>query len=171
MNKRIFEIKGFGELTAKIKKLPDKAKRKEVLKILRKSARSTVKEARNQAPKSKKTHVLKGGKKVDPGNTRKSIGIQVARRARNPMIVVRPKSSGRYDGFYARAFVIFGHNIYRVGFKRNRRGNSRFNSKGATGRIPANKFMNRAKDKTEGKVSREALVSTEKYIQKLIDRL
>ncbi len=171
MSKPIFEIKGFDELTKKIKKLPDRAKKREVIKILRRSAQTTVKAARQEAPKSEKVHTLKGGKEIQPGNTKKSIGVQVARKAKNPMIVVRPRSTGQYDGFYARAFVIFGHNIYRAGFRRNRRGNRRLNNRGAKSRIPANPFMNRAKQKTEGKVSKEALASTEKYIQKLIDRL
>lgn len=171
MSKSIVEIKGFDELVRKIKTLPDKAKRKEVIKILRKSAQTTVKVARQEAPKSDKRHTLKGGKEIQPGNTRKSIGVQVARKAKNPMIVVRPKSSGKHDGFYARAFVIFGHNVYRTGFKRNRRGNRKFNSRGKKSSIPANPFMNRAKQKTEGRVGKEALASTEKYIQKLIDRL
>lgn len=171
MSKPIFEIKGMDELQRKIKQLPDKAKKREVIKILRKSAQSTVKQARKEAPKSKKPHYLKGGKKIMPGNLQKSIGVQVARKAKNPMIVVRPKSSGKYDGFYGRAFVIFGHNIYRAGFKRNRRGNKRFNATGARSSVRPNQFMNRAYAKTEGKVSKEALASTEKYIQKLINKL
>ncbi|QLE02885.1 HK97 gp10 family phage protein [Galbibacter sp. BG1] len=171
MSRSIFEIKGFKELEQKIKKLPDKAKKREMVKILRKSAQTTVKAARQEAPQSSRPHYLRGGKKIQPGNLKKSIGVQVARKAKNPMIVVRPKSSGKYDGFYGRAFVIFGHNVYRAGFKRSRKGNRSRNSLGAKAVIKANPFMNRAYQRTEGKVSQESLKSTEKYIQKLIDRL
>lgn len=171
VSKTLYEIKGLKEVTEKIKQLPDKAKRKEVIKILRASAKPTVSSARKEAPVSKKAHVLRGGKKVQPKNLQKSIGVQVARRAKNPMIVVRPKSSGKYDGFYGRAFVIFGHNIYRTGFKRNRRGNRGFNSTGAKGVVPPDPFMNRAREKTEGPVSKDAKARMEKYIQKLIGKL
>ena len=170
MSKSIVEIQGYDELVKKIKNLPVKAKRSEVLKILRRSARSTVKEAQNQAPVSKRPHKIRG-KEIRPGNLKKSIGVQTARRSKNPMVVVRPRSTKAYDGFYGRAFVIFGHNVYRKGFKRNRRGNRLKNAKGAKRVVRANPFMNRAYQRTEGKVSNDALASTEKYIQKLIDRL
>ena len=167
MSKSIVEIKGFDELVRKIKTLPDKAKKREVLKILRKSAQTTVKVARQEAPKSDRPHVLKGGKKILPGNLRRSIGAKVARRAKNPMIVVRPRSTGKNDGFYGRLFVIPGHNTRRGGFRKSRR---RSRKRGSIGKksVPSNPFMNRAYTKTEGKVSKEALASTEKYIQKLI---
>ena len=170
-NRSLVEIEGFEQLRFKIKKLGDKAKTKELRKILRKSAQPTVKAARLEAPQSKQPHMLKGGKKITPGNTKKSIGVKVLRRAKNPMLVVRPRTTKKNDGFYARSFVIFGHNIYRKGFKRNRKGNRRANAKGTIARIPSNPFMNRAQTKTERKVSTDALKSTEKYIQKLINQL
>lgn len=154
MSKQLWELEGFDELQRKLKKLPDKIKRREVVKILRRAARDTVKEARSQAPKSKKAHVFRGGKRFEPGNLRKSIGVQVARKSRNPMIFVKPRSSGKYDGFYGRAFVIPGHKT---------RGKGR--------RVPADPFMNRAQEKTQGKVSSESVKGVEDYLKKQIDRL
>ena len=50
------EIKGFAELQAKIKQLPDKIKKREMLKVLGQVANATVSTARKEAPKSKKRH-------------------------------------------------------------------------------------------------------------------
>lgn len=170
MDKLITEIQGFDTLREKIKRLPDKVKRREVLKILRRSARSTVKVARMEAPKSDKPHNSRG-KKIQPGNLRKSIRAASMRRSRVPMVVVGPRSSGKYDGWYGRQFVIPGHNIYRAGFKRNRKGNQAANAAGAVSRVPANPFMDRAQAITKGKVTADAVAGTEKYIQRQIDRL
>ena len=150
MSKSIYEIQGFDELQNKIKRLPDKVKKREMIKILRASAKSTVAAARDEAPKSKKAHWIRG-KKIQPGNLKKSIKVAVLRRSRNPNIVVGPRSSGKFDGFYGRQFII----------------------KGTTGKsaIKANPFMERAQRRTEGKVTIETVSKTEKYIQKQIDRL
>lgn len=153
MSKSIFEIKGFAELQKKIKRLPDKVKRKEIVKILKVSAKSTVTAARAEAPISKKAHTLRG-KVYNPGNLKKSIRTKVMRRSRVPMIIVGPTSTGnKYDGFYGRQFVISGH--------RTRSGN----------RVEPNPFMQRGHDRTAGKVSKEMQVKTERYMQKQINRL
>lgn len=159
MAKQLFEVNGFNELQAKIKTLSnDKDKRKPVIAILRKSAASTIKAARGLAPK-------------DTGVGAKSIKFQVLRNARVPMGIVGPRSSGKYDGFYVRQFVIPGHNIYRAGFKRNRQGNKNYNATGAKSKVAPNYFMNKAQQLTQGKVSTEALASMEKFIQKQINKL
>lgn len=77
MSKSIVEIKGFDELVRKIKTLPDKAKRKEIIKILRRSAQTTVKVARQEAPKSDKRHTLKGGKEIQPGILESLLGFKL----------------------------------------------------------------------------------------------
>lgn len=154
MSKALYEIEGFEELQRKLKQLPDKVKRREVVKILRRSARDTVKEARNQAPKSKKAHTIKGGKRFEPGNLKKSIGIQVARRSQNPMIFVKPRSARMTDGYYGRAFVIPGHK-----------------TRGSGRRVSPNPFMKRALDITESRVSDASVKGVEDYIQKQINRL
>ena len=50
MSKSIVEIKGFTELQQKIKSLPDKVKRRELLKIYGQVANPTLKAARSFAP-------------------------------------------------------------------------------------------------------------------------
>ena len=170
MSKTLFEIKGFDQLSKKLKQFPDKVKKREVTRLLRKAAGSTVKAARQEAPQSERVHTLRGGKKVQPGNLKKSIGVQTARRSRNPMVVVRPRTAKRYNAYYA-GFVIFGHNIYRRGFRRNRRGNRKANAKGAVSRVESNPFMNRAYNATKGRVSAQAVRGVEKYIQKQLKRL
>lgn len=159
MAKELVEITGFNELQAKIKKLAnDKDKRKPLIKILRRSAKSTIDAARRLAPK-------------DTGVGAKSIKFQVMRRAKVPMGIVGPRSTGKYDGWYVRQFVIPGHNIYRAGFKRNRRGNRAANALGAKSRVAPNFFMNKAKSLTQNKVIGKAIPQTEKYLQKVIDSL
>lgn len=159
MAKTLFEVQGFEELQAKIKKLSnDKDKRKPVIAILRKSAASTIKAARVLAPK-------------DTGIGAKSIKFEVLRRAKVPMGIVGPRSTGKYDGWYVRQFVIPGHNIYKAGFKRNRQGNKAYNASGAKSKVAPNFFMNKAQQLTQGKVSVEAVASMEKFIQKQIDKL
>lgn len=159
MAKDLVEISGFEELQAKIKKFSDdKDKRKPLLAILRKSAKSTIDAARNLSPE-------------DTGNAKKSIKFQVMRRAKVPMGIVGPRSLGKYDGWYMRQFVIPGHNIYKTGFKRNRKGDKGANAKGAKSKVAPNYFMNRAQQLTQGRVIGKAIPQTEKYIQKVIDRL
>lgn len=153
MNNIITEVKGFDVLQRKIKKLPEKAKKREVIKILRRSARPTIQAARDEAPKSAQPHTLRGGKVIQPGNLRKSIRVAVLRKSRVPMIVVGPRSSGKYDGFYGRQFVIPGHKTT------------------SGGQVPADPFMDRAVTKTKGPANEKAIKGMEKYIQKLIDKI
>lgn len=153
MSKQLYEIKGFKELKRKIQALPDKVKRREMVKILRLTARSTVLAARVEAPKSTKAHMLRGGKVIQPGNLKKSIKVETLRRSKVPMVAVGPKSSGKHDGFYGRQFVIPGH--------RTRAGNF----------VKPNNFMERGFDRTKGLVSAEMVQRTEKLVQRQIDRL
>lgn len=165
MAKRLFEIKGFEELQAKIKKLAsDKDKRRIVLSILRKAAASTISVARVLAPK-------------DTGVGAKSIRFQALRRARIPMGIVGPRSSGKYDGWYIRQFVIPGHNIYRKGFSRksHKSGYGRkLLAKGSDSiksTVAPNFFMNRAQQITKNMVAASAVPAMERFIQKKINQL
>ena len=157
MAKALFEIKGFNELQQKLKKLGnDKDKRRIVLAILRKSARSTIVAAKALSPK--RTRVGE-----------KSIKFTVMRRAKNPMGVVGPSSVGKYDGWYLRQFVIPGHNIYKTGFKRKHKAGA--NEKGVKSKVAPNYFMDKAKSLTQGRVADVAVPSMEKFIQRKIDQL
>ena len=168
MDKSFVEIKGFSELNKKIKSLAnDKVKRKEVVKILGQVANTTVKAARQLAPTDSGIHVrgkvYKRKKRqvrnvvvqenYTTGFARKSIGKKILRKARNPMLVVRPKDVAingqkKYGGWYVRQMVIRG-----------------------TKYIKSNPFMDKAIAQTKGRVNADGVVKFERYIQKQINKL
>ncbi len=153
MPKTLFEIDGFDELNRKLKRLPDKVKRREVLKVLGQVANPTVKAARSHAPISKKPHLQSGSrtrKIIQPGNLKKSIGKIRGKRGLakiNAVLYVGPKARGKYDGWYG-AFV-----------------------HGGTVKQSANPFMQKAYNQTRGMVTADAEKRVAKYIQKQINRL
>ncbi len=152
--KSIIQVEGFEQLQQKIKQLPDKVKKREVLKILGQAANPTVKAARTQAPQSKKQHVQAGKrtyKIVQPGNLKKSIGKIKGKRGGakvNAVLYVGPRSKGRkHDGFYG-AFVHGGTKLQKE-----------------------NKFMDRAYAQTKGLVTQESEKRIAKYLDKQITKL
>lgn len=154
MAKSLVEIEGFDRLQAKIQKLDDRVKRREVLKILGQVANPTVKAARTQAPKSKKPHVQAGSrtyKIIQPGNLKKSIGKIRGKRGSakvNAVLYVGPRAKGRKnDGWYG-AFV-----------------------HGGTKKQTPNPFMDRAYSQTKGRVTADAEDKVKKYLDKQIARL
>lgn len=155
MSKPLVEIQGFTELNQKLKSLGnDKVKRREMLKVLGQVANPTVKAARNQAPQSKKPHLISGKrtrKIIEPGNLKKSIGKITGKRGlgkTNAVLYVGPRSKGRKnDGWYG-AFV-----------------------HGGTKHQQPNKFMDRAYAQTGGGVTRDAEDKVAAYIQKQINKL
>jgi len=151
MAKDLIEIQGFNLLRAKIKQLPDKVKRSELLKVLRVVAEPTVKAARGTVPVSKKPHLQSGKrtrKLIQPGNLKKSIGKIVAKRNKvDAVLVVGPRVKGKHDGWYG-AFV-----------------------EGGTINQKPNPFMNRAYKQTKGKVTADAEAKVSAYVQKQINRL
>jgi len=154
VSKSLVEISGFDELQKQLKRLSDKVKRKELLKILGQVANSTVRAARQQAPRSKKDHIISGKrarKLIRSGNLRKSIGKIRGKRGlgkENAVLYVGPRSKGRKnDGWYGQ-FV-----------------------EGGTVKQKSNPFMQRAYSQTKGKVTADAEKKVAKYLQKQIDRL
>lgn len=154
MSKSLVEIQGFAELQAKLKQLPDKVTRREMLKVLGQVANPTVKAATNEAPKSKKQHIISGKrarKVIDPGNLKKSIGKITGKRGlgkENAVLYVGPRSKGKKnDGWYGM-----------------------FVNKG-TKKQKANPFMQRAYEQTKGGVTADAEAKVAAYIQKQINRL
>lgn len=173
MSKNLVEIEGFDVLRNKIKQLEtDKAKRRELIPILRKVAQATVKAARQAAPVSDRPH--KGRSRViQPGNLKKSIGTITGKKGTsrtNAVVYVGPRTRGQYDGYYGN-WVHEGVNLYRGGFKRNRRGNSAANARGSKRQTEGNPFMIRAYNATKGKVTADAEQKVAAFIQKRIDRL
>lgn len=148
------EIEGFATLQSKLKQLPDKVKKREMLKILGQIANATVSAAKATAPQSKKAHIISGKrtrKVVQPGNLKKSIGKITGKRGlgkQNAVLYVGPRSKGKKnDGWYG-MFVEKG-----------------------TIKQQSNAFMSRAYAQTKGGVTADAEVKVTKYIQKQIERL
>ena len=177
MSKNLVEIQGFKELQSKLKQLPDKVKRKELLKILGQVANSTVRAAKSEAPKSKKAHIVSGKrarKVIQPGSLKKSIYKIKGKRGAakvNAVLYVGPRAKRNHNGFYG-AFVAGGHRIYRKGFKRKHSSSaSKHNDSGAKSFVKANPFIKRAYNKTKGKVSSDLEKRVVKYIDKQVKKL
>jgi hypothetical protein len=178
------EISGLDELSLKIKKLArDDNKTKEINKILWQLAKPTLDRSKQLAPVGSR-YTTWNGKKVTrpdyvPGTGRDSIARKKMTKARNPMVTISPRSRSSADGWYMRRMVIPGHNIYRPGFKRSRKGRRdadlaktrASNLKGAKSRVPPNPFLDKAYKQTKGTVTAKAERRMAKYFQKQIDRL
>lgn len=171
MSKNIVEITGFKELQRKITLLGnDKDKRRQMLIILRNVAKSTVKAAQSFAPASKKPHAARGGKIIQPGSLRKSIGNITSKSKTNPAIFVGPRVKGKHNAYYG-AWVETGHNIYKKGFKRNRNGNAKKNAIGAKSKTEGVYYMKKAYQTTKGQVTADLEKNTAKFIQRRINKL
>ena len=96
------EIIGFEELARKIKQLPDKVTRSEVVKIQRRIAKPVVDAYRSALPESGISK-RRFSTTYESGNLRKSvraITVPGSKVDGNPMIVVRPSRKGKYSGYY-----------------------------------------------------------------------
>lgn len=181
------EITGMPQLIAKIKLLAnDKDKKKEMIAILRRIAADTVRVAKSEAPVGKRaarSNIQTRKVVYMPGNLKKSIGVIVAKRSEDPMVVVGPKAlkqskkfadtNYRVDGWYGH-IVSYGHNNYRSGFKRKHSSSDKakaHNSSGARSRSEGNPFMDRAYAKTKGQATQKTSDQIAKYVQKRIDAL
>jgi hypothetical protein len=162
---QIFEIEGFDQLNRKLKQLPDRVKRLEVLKIFRRLSKPIQEAYRRNLPKGQEPHTryTRGGGKTtyEPGNLSESVTAQtvgVKYSDGNPSIAVRPSKRGRSEGYYRFMVVPKG-----------------FTGKGRGSRKGANDVVPQARDatlqQTGGKANREAREKTAAYIQKQIDRL
>lgn len=147
MSKSIVEIQGFEELQQKIKRLPDKIKRRELLKIYGQVANPTLKAARSFAAVGKRKHTKDA---AGPGNLKRSIKKRIGKKGDekiNAVVYVGPSLKGKYKGWY-------GHFL-----------------EGGTKNMPAKPFMQPAYNQTKGQITKDAEVKTAKYIQKQINRL
>lgn len=172
MSKLITEIRGFDQLKSAITKLADdKDKKTELRLVLRQVAKPTLQAAKILAPKSKRPHMVSGKrtkKIIQPGSLSKSIGF-IDGKQQNPTVYVGPRAKGSNNGFYGH-FVEYGHNLYRVGFKRKRSA-SADNSAGVTSRTKAQPFMAQAYAQTGGLVTEDAVKRVANFIQRRIDKL
>lgn len=146
----ITEVRGFDNLNRKLKKLTDRVKRTEVLKVMRRLARPVVSAYRQNLPKDSGTLQRSVAVKTIPG--RKTNG--------NPAVAVVPGKSGRNDAFYKFMIVPKGT---RLGSRR------RGSRKGKTTVVPA--ARNRTINAMESGLVTQASEKTAEYVQKQIDRL
>lgn len=105
---KTFEIEGMEELRQKILELPDRTKRLEVLKILRREMADIRTAVRNATPISPRNAKNQMGV-IPSGNLKKSIAIITGKSRLQPSVFVGPrvKSKDRYNGFYA-SFLVYG---------------------------------------------------------------
>lgn len=163
------DVIGFDKLTSQLKQLAnDKDKKREVLIILRQVAKPTLSTARSLVPISKKSHKARG-KIIAPGNLRKSLG-NITGKQENPTIYVGARAKGSNDGWYAH-FVHDPVNVYRKGFKRNRRGVGSNDKSAIAQRWKHTPFLTKAYQQTNGTVTADAEKQMVAFIQRRIQRL
>lgn len=144
------EIEGFERLNAKLKRLPDSVKRREVLKIMRRQAKPVQKAYAANLP-------------VDEGTLSRSVAIKTvsARRSGgNPAIQVMPGRRGRNDAYYQ--FMVI-------------RKGDRPGSRARGSRKGLNTVVPDARNRTLSQIESGAVRGVERdvanYVQKQIDRL
>ncbi|HET8885233.1 MAG TPA: hypothetical protein VFM70_02665 [Salinimicrobium sp.] len=149
-DKDIVKIEGFEELNRKLKQLPDRVKRLEVLKIQRRIAAPVVSAYANELPK--KSGNLAKSVKAETVPARKSDG--------NPSIAIRPSKKGKADGWYR--FVVIK--------KGDKPGSRKEGS-----RKGMNTVVEDAKERVVKSMGTTAMAENQKkiaeYIQKQINRL
>jgi hypothetical protein len=143
-------VEGFQELNAKLKKLTDSVKRKEILGLQRQLAKPTQRIYAQNLPK-------------DSGTLSKSVAIKTVslkRSGGNPMISIQPGKRGKNDGFYK--FMVVKKGTVLGSRKRGSR-------KGK------NTVTTTARNKTLSQISsglvKESEDKIKKYVQKKIDKL
>ncbi len=158
----VTEVEGFEELNRKLKQLPDRVKRTEVLKIQRRLAKPIIEKYKSELPVGTRDKE-RFGNTYPKGTLGKSVKADTvpARKADgNPAIAVRPSKKGKFDSWYK--FMVIP--------KGTKTGsNARGTRKGI------NTVVEKARDRVVNmlgpQTQREALDKTAKYIQKQIDRL
>lgn len=95
MAKQLFEIEGFEEFKRAVEQLPQKQKRSEILKVIRRSTKPTIDAARRLVPKKS-------------GRLQRAIGNITSKNKEYPNILVGPRARGKHEGFHG-ALVEFGH--------------------------------------------------------------
>lgn len=95
------QIEGMDEIIAKIKALPDRTKRLEVLKILRRQMKPIQSAVRNATPEADRPIKVRG-KVYMPGNAKKSISIFSGKSKLMPSVFVGPATGKKrkYDAWY-----------------------------------------------------------------------
>lgn len=147
-----FKIEGMEGVIREIRKLPDRVKRLEILKILRrqvKPIRSAIKVEADKTNPEGRIYKIRGGKTVEPGNLGNSIKIFNGRNKEFPSVFVGPEMGPRKrnDAFYA-FFIQYG-----------------------TIHIAPNDFIDKATKPLLPGLAKEMSNSLEKYVQRKIKTL
>lgn len=157
-----FEIEGFEELNRKLKKLPDRVKRTEVLKIFRRVAKPVEKAYSEELPVGT-VDKKRFGTVYPKGTLSKSVKsetVPASKAGGNPSIAVRPGKKGKFDSFYKFMVIPKG---------------TRTGSIARGSRKGRNTVVEEARDKTvqnvSAKAQKEAIEKTAQYIQKQITKL
>ncbi len=163
------KIEGLDKLFKELKNLPDKLKRKELLKILRTSARPTLNTA-----KANLKRIMSQTKGRYPawyktsGNLVKSLGLITGKNMENPTILVGARVKGGNKGFHAH-FLELG-TVKRKkkgkGFKRKKETYTGSN----LGYVKPQPFLRPAYDAHKQMAAKELEQSIAKYLQKQINR-
>jgi HK97 gp10 family phage protein len=106
------EIQGWDAFLKTVEKLPDRQKRSEILKVLRRVAKPMVSAARSRVRIADRVvyRYVRGGRiEQEPRTLQKSIGIITGRNRNYPNVLVGPRAGGRkkYDGWFGH-FLEFG---------------------------------------------------------------
>lgn len=167
----VTKIEGFEELNAKLKQLPDKVKRTEVIKLQKQIAKPIIKAYSRALPMGRRSHSRTTGKGTDkakrhdytPGNLKASVravAVPASKVGGNPSVVIRPTDKGKKDGYYRFMVIPEGTRIGSI-----KRGS----------RIGPNTVVDKAKDKAWGMIGlsaeKRAAEDTAKYIQKQINKM
>lgn len=156
------KIEGFKELNAKLKRLPDKLKRTEIIKIQKRVADPIIKAYAQALPVGVKDKKRNGTtyQKGTLSKSVKAVTVPARKVGGNPSIVIRPAKKGKLDPWY-RFMVI--------------RKNSRPGSRAKGSRIGLNTVVDKARNKAIRSVGpaaeKKAADKTAIYIQKQIDKL
>lgn len=94
-SKQVFELEGWDEMLREVERLPDRMKRNELLKIMRRVAKPTVRAA-------------KANVSSISGRLERSIGSITGRSKKYPNVQVGPRAKGKNEGFHGH-LVEFGH--------------------------------------------------------------
>lgn len=149
-----YDIKGISQVVAEIKKLDDKLKRRELLKILRRQSKPVLRAIKQNTPvydydviRTRKSD----GKQFtyEPGNLKKSMAIKTGKSKTKPTVMIGPRQGERakYDGYYA-FFIQYGT----------------FNQS-------PNDFIAKAAEPLIGTVATSASAETKRYLEKKIKEL
>lgn len=157
----VTQIEGFEELNRKLKTLPDRVTRREVLKLQRRLAKPIIQKYSGNLPEGN-IDKKRFGTTYPGGTLKKSVKIDtvpIRASGGNPAIAIRPGKKGKWDAWYRFMVIPKGSSPGSV-------------NRGS--RAGKNTVIDKARDKTILEMStipKKYIEETAKYIQKQINRL